>query len=54
MTYVYRKAFGISQTSSSGNFAFSATVNLFNSIVNLILLTSANYLSRRYSETSLW
>ena len=54
MTYVYRKAFGIGQTSSSGNFAFSATVNLVNSVVNLILLTSANFLSRRYSETSLW
>ncbi len=54
MTYVYRKAFGIGQTSSSGNFAFSATVNLVNSVIYLFLLTTANPLSKRYSETSLW
>lgn len=47
-TYVYRS--GILEA----QYSFSAAVDLFNAIVNFILLVSVNYLSRRVSETSLW
>lgn len=48
-SYVYRMAFG-----SAPNYGFSTAVNLFNMIINVILLVSANYVSGRISETSLW
>jgi putative aldouronate transport system permease protein len=47
-TYVYRQ--GI----LDANFSFSAAIGLFNSVINFALLIAANYLSRRYSENSLW
>jgi putative aldouronate transport system permease protein len=36
------------------NWSFSAAVGLFNSIINLLLLVTANYISRKVSENSLW
>ena len=47
-TYVYRK--GLKEL----NYSYSAAVGLFNSVVNYILLVGANYLSNKYSESSLW
>jgi len=47
-TYVYRKGF------EEANYSYSAAVGLFNSVVNLFLLTFANWLSRKLNETSLW
>ncbi len=47
-TYVYRR--GIIDT----DWSFSAAVGLFNSIVNFILVVTANFISRKVSETSLW
>ena len=47
-TYVYRK--GLLDQSWS----FSTAVNTFNSVINLIFLCSANYLSRKYNDSSLW
>lgn len=47
-TYVYRK--GILEQSWS----FSTAVSLFNSIVNLIFLMSANKISAKLTDTSLW
>jgi putative aldouronate transport system permease protein len=47
-TYVYRK--GIIEMSWS----FGAAVGLFNSVLSLLLLVLANYLSRRLSRNSLW
>lgn len=47
-TYVYK--IGI----ISSQYSYSAAVNLFNTLVNLVLLVSVNYFSRKYSETSLW
>ncbi|WP_081972180.1 ABC transporter permease subunit [Paenibacillus borealis] len=47
-SFVYRKGlleFG---------WSYSSAVGLFNSVVNLILLISANYISRRVNKTSLW
>ena len=48
-SYVYRLAFG-----NSPDYGFSTAVNLFNMVINVILLVSANYISGRLSETSLW
>lgn len=36
------------------DWSFSSAVGLFNSVINLILLVIANYVSRRVSENSLW
>ena len=47
-TFVYRK--GILQMS----YSYSAAVGLFNSVINLILLITANSFSRKLTETSLW
>ncbi len=47
-TYVYRK--GLIDRSWS----FSTAVNLFNSVINLIFLCGANYISRKLNDTSLW
>ncbi|WP_420832463.1 ABC transporter permease [Paenibacillus periandrae] len=47
-SFVYRKGlleFG---------WSYSAAVGIFNSLINLILLITANYLSRRISQNSLW
>ena len=47
-TYVYRV--GMIQA----DYSYSAAVGLFNSLINLLLIFTANYLSRKYNETSLW
>ena len=47
-SYVYRR--GLEQQ----EYSFGAAVGIFNSIVNLVVLTIANYISRRVSENSLW
>lgn len=47
-TYVYR--IGILE----GNFSYSTAINLFNSICNILLLFTANIISRKISGTSLW
>ncbi|MDF2925629.1 MAG: sugar transporter permease [Paenibacillaceae bacterium] len=47
-SFVYRKGlleFG---------WSYSAAVGLFNSVINLILLISANYVSRRVNDSGLW
>lgn len=47
-TFVYRM--GLEQM----KFSYSAAIGLFNSLINFALLISANYLSRRFSNSSLW
>ena len=47
-SYVYRR--GLEQQ----EYSFGAAVGIFNSIVNLAVLTIANYFSRHVSENSLW
>lgn len=47
-TLVYRM--GI----SGGNFSYASAVGLFSAVIGLILVTSANYLSKKFTETSLW
>lgn len=47
-TFVYRKGL------MDYDFSYSTAVNLFNSMVNIILLITANKLSKKVGETSLW
>lgn len=47
-SFVYRR--GLQEM----NFSFGSAVGLFNSVVNLILLVSANWFSRRISGESMW
>lgn len=47
-SYVYRM--GI----LNSDYSYSTAVNLFNSVVNLIVLMSANFISRKVNETSIW
>ena len=47
-SYVYRKGL------VNADYSFATAVGLFNSIVNIIFLVSANTISRKVSETSLW
>ena len=47
-TYVYRN--GIQQ----GKFGYAAAVDLFNSVINIIMLVSTNYISRKRTGTSIF
>ena len=47
-TYVYRV--GIIST----QYSYSAAINMFNTIINFILLITVNQISKRVSENSLW
>lgn len=47
-TYVYRK--GLLEL----NFSYSTAVNLFNSVINFILLVTSNRISRALTGSSLW
>lgn len=47
-TYVYNK--GLVEM----NFSFATAANLFNSVVNLLLVLGSNYISRKVTETGLW
>ena len=47
-TFVYRKGL------IDGDYSYAAAVDLFNSVINTILLVTVNYISRKKSETSLF
>ncbi|MCZ8512158.1 ABC transporter permease subunit [Paenibacillus filicis] len=47
-TFVYKR--GI----INSEYSFSAAIGLFNNIINLTLLITVNYISRKLSKTSLW
>ncbi|MEX1028905.1 MAG: ABC transporter permease subunit [Paenibacillaceae bacterium] len=47
-TYVYKVGL------LGANFSFSAAVDLFNSLINLILLITVNYVAQKISDSSLW
>jgi len=51
-TYVYERAFGVN--AGIGSMSFSAAINLFNNIINVILLLVANFLAGKVGETSLF
>ena len=46
-TYVYKMGL------IGGQYSLSAAINMFNSVINLILLLSVNYISQKLSDTSL-
>ena len=47
-TYIYKVGL------INAQYSYSTAINLFNNIVNIILLVSMNSLSRRITENSLW
>lgn len=47
-TFVYRKGL------VDNNYSYATAVGLFNSGVNLLILCVTNWLSKKFSETSLW
>ena len=47
-TYVYRMGVG------SGNYSYATAVGLFEGIINLVLLVSANIIARKTTESGLW
>ena len=47
-SYVYRK--GLLEF----NWSYSSAVGLFNSVINFLMLTAANKISKKVNETSLW
>lgn len=47
-TYVYRVGL------LGSDFSFSSAVDLFNSVINFILLVVVNQISKKFGETSLW
>lgn len=49
-TYVYK----IGLTGTVPQFSYSTAINLFNTVINLILLITVNAWSRRLSKNSLW
>ena len=50
-TYVYKKGLA---SGVSNDYSYSTAVDLFNSVVNLMLVIMSNTISRKVSETSLW
>lgn len=50
-TFVYKKGLG---AGVGNDYSYSTAIGMFNSVVNLILITTVNFISRRVSETSLW
>lgn len=47
-TFVYRRGL------QKNEYSFSTAVDMFNSIINILLLVSANWLSSKFTESSLW
>lgn len=47
-TYVYRRGL------MDGDYSYSAAVGFFNSVINLVLLVSANFISRKTTDSGLW
>lgn len=49
-TFVYK----VGLASQAADFGYGTAIGLFNSIINLILLASVNFISRQVTEKSLW
>jgi putative aldouronate transport system permease protein len=49
-TYVYK----IGLASAAADFSYAAAIGLFNSLINLVLISMVNFVSTKVSETSLW
>ena len=49
-TYVYY----VGMTSGTGDFSYATAIDLFNAVINLIMLVLVNGISKRVTDTSLW
>lgn len=49
-TYVYK----VGLASASPDYSYSAAIGLFNSVINLILISTVNYINAKTNEISLW
>ena len=47
-TYVYRRGL------KGGEYSYATAVGMFQSVIGFAMVIIANWLSRRYSDTSLW
>ena len=50
-TYVYQVGLG---SGGNSNFSYATAIGMFNSVINLILITTVNKISSKVGETSLW
>lgn len=51
-TYIYK--IGLAGTQGLPKYSYAATIGVFQSVINIILLYGANFLSRKISGSSLW
>ncbi|MDY3030645.1 MAG: ABC transporter permease subunit [Clostridia bacterium] len=51
-TFVYRR--GILAEGGSNQWSYSTAVGLFNSVINFMLIITANYLSKKFTDYGLW
>ena len=49
-TYVYK----VGLSAGGGDFSYATAIGLFNSVINLAMLTTVNFVSRKVSDNSLW
>lgn len=49
-TYVYKTGLA----SVTGDYSYATAIGLFNSVINLMLITTVNYISKRVTEQALW
>ncbi|MDY4067451.1 ABC transporter permease subunit, partial [Bullifex sp.] len=47
-TYIYKVGL------INAQYSYSAAINLFNNVINIILLISCNYLAKKITKNSLW
>ena len=50
-TYVYKVGLA---SGGQSDYSYSTAIGLFNSLVNMMILVTVNFISKRVSETSLW
>jgi len=50
-TFVYKKGLG---SGMSNDYSYAAAIDIFNSVINMILITVVNAISDKLGETSLW
>ena len=53
-TYSYKVGFGKLSEDAMNRYDYSTSISLFNSVINLTLITVVNRISSKVSETSLW
>lgn len=49
-TYVYKQGL----KSSNADFSYATAIGLFNSVINLVMISLTNFISGRISQNSLW